>query len=182
MNIFRITSRHEGAKEIVLLLDALVGGEQFLHIHSTPLLNLILLKAMLAWDREIDNGIEQQFTKFAESIMYDLYKVTHFKVSFKVSNDESIHWDCISQKFSEFKKLCIARKSKSKKCDCFRGSLSEVQGCDCLSIKHIDKQSTLSNESISFLLARHVLNRRALNLLGLPLPARETIYSLHNSL
>ncbi|MCL1106337.1 hypothetical protein [Shewanella algicola] len=182
MDVSRITSQHEGAKEIVSSLSRLAGGTEYLRIHDTPIIDIILLKAILAWDRSAGEGIEGQFTQFAESIMYDLYQITHFKVSLKISNDESVHWDCISQTFEEFKLTSLAMKKKGKKCDCFGAGLGNGRKCHCLKIEHLDKHSQLSNESISMLLARHVFNRRVLNLLGLPLPARKGIYSLNNAL
>ncbi|MBB1438449.1 hypothetical protein [Shewanella sp. SG41-4] len=182
MDISRITSQHEGTKEIVLLLDKLVGGSKYLHLHDTPIIDIILLKAMLAWDREQDAGLEQQFTMFSKSILYDLYQVTHFKVSFRVNESESIHWDCISQTFEEFKQDSKNNRKKLKKCDCFKDNPTPQNSCNCLKIEYIDKRSLLSNDAISLLLARHVFNRRVLNLLGLPLPARQTVYSLSSSL
>ncbi|MBB1388352.1 hypothetical protein ACRN9Z_16735 [Shewanella frigidimarina] len=182
MDISRITSQHEGALEIVNSLERLVGGTKYLLLHSTPIINIILLKAMLAWERESEKGLELQFTKFAESILYDLYKVTYFKVSLKKDDEESIHWDCISQTFEEFKVSSLNEKRKNKKCDCFGDDPTKPTKCHCLKVEHIDKRSTLSNEAISLLLARHVFNRRVLNLLGLPLPTRQSVYSLSHSL
>ncbi|MEH6454696.1 MAG: hypothetical protein V7749_00110 [Cocleimonas sp.] len=178
MDISRITSQHEGVKEIVNSLECLVGGTKYLHCHSTPIIDIILLKAILAWDRECDEGLEYQFTKFAESILYDLYKITYFKVSLKIKDDESVHWDCISQTFEEFKKSSLQSKNKTKKCECFDISPNGGNQCDCLKIELMDKHSALSSDAISLLLARHVFNRRVLNFLGLPLPTRNGIYSL----
>jgi hypothetical protein len=178
MDISRITSQHEGVKEIVASLECLVGGTKYLHCHSTPIIDVILLKALLAWDRECDEGLECQFTKFAESILYDLYKITYFKVSLKINDDESVHWDCISQTFEEFKKSALQLKNKAKNCDCFDISLNSGNQCDCLKIELLDKNSILTTASISLLLARHVFNRRVLNFLGLPLPTRQDVYSL----
>ena len=168
MDISRITSQHEGALEIVNSLERLVGGTKYLLLHSTPIINIILLKAMLAWERESEKGLELQFT--------------NFKVSLKKDDEESIHWDCISQTFEEFKVSSLNEKRKNKKCDCFGDDPTKPTKCHCLKVEHIDKRSTLSNEAISLLLARHVFNRRVLNLLGLPLPTRQSVYSLSHSL
>lgn len=182
MDMSRITSQHAGVKEVVILLEQLVGGTKYLHFHNTPIMDVILLKAMLAWDRGTEEGLESQFTQFADSILYDLYKVTHFKVSLQINDNEIVHWDCISKTFEEFKKSALLAKKKNRTCDCFSDHPKSKPQCDCLKIEHLDKHSLLSNDAISLLLARHVFNRRVLNLLGLPLPARQDVYSLTHSL
>lgn len=177
MDITRITSINEGISEIVKKLEDLVGGRQYLTNHNAPILDVILLKAMLAWDRTEEYGQEEQSKQFVESVLQDLYKVANYKVSVHIRQDETMFWDCVSQTFADFKSA-VNKAKKPKKCDCFNDGGGKP--CDCLKIEFLEKQSTLSNEAISLLLARHVFNRRHLNLLGLPLPNRQAVYSLAN--
>lgn len=179
MDITRITSKNEGINEIVSKLEDFVGGRHYLSNHDTPLIDIILLKAMLAWDRTEDEGQEVQCTQFAESVLYDLYKVANYKVSVDIGRDETMFWDCVSQTFRDFQ-IAVNKAKKPKKCDCFHESIGK--SCTCLKIEFIEKKSKITNEAISLLLARHVFNRRHLNLLGLPLPNQQNVYSLSNSL
>ncbi|MCU8005871.1 hypothetical protein [Shewanella sp. SM96] len=180
MDITRITQTNEGISEIVNRLEDLVGGNKYLINHNTPIIDVILLKAMLAWDRAEEDGYEEQCTQFAKSVLQDLYKVANYKVSVDIGNDETMFWDCVSQTFNDFK-TSVNKAKKPKKCDCFSDGTS-TKSCNCLKVEFMEKQSKISNEAISLLLARHVFNRRHLNLLGLPLPNQQAVYSLSQSL
>ena len=59
MDITRITQTNEGISEIVNRLEDLVGGNKYLINHNTPIIDVILLKAMLAWDRAEEDGLRQ---------------------------------------------------------------------------------------------------------------------------
>lgn len=181
MDISKIVKLHEGVKEVETRLGVLVGGRNYLLNHNTPLIDTILLKAVLAWEINGDEDIDTKFTHFLASVLSDLYKISNYKVSIKICKNEVMYWDCVAQTFDEFKVSAKKRFKKSRQCDCFWDS-KDKKPCKCLSIQMVDKQATLPDMAISMLLARHIFNRRQLNLLGMPLPNKETVYSLSDSI
>ncbi|AYV11430.1 hypothetical protein I6M49_22160 [Shewanella algae] len=177
MNIKQLTAKHGGVQQVYDRLHSYVGGNTLLVWKDLALIDSIMVKASLAWESEFDNGIESQFTAFAQAILGELYKISHFKVSYKVTAHERIYWDCVNQTFDDFRKQIELESKWAKKCkvsDCF----SPTATCDCLRVEYIEKQSEIPEMCICMLLARHVFDRRQLNMLGLPLPNMDSVYRL----
>ncbi|GIU41070.1 hypothetical protein TUM3794_20650 [Shewanella colwelliana] len=177
MNIKQLVARHSGVQQIYDRLDAYIGGSDLLISNGVALIDSIIVKATLAWEIEQENGVESQFAAFSNAILKDLYKITHYKVSYRVSECERIYWDCVNQTFMDYREQIKLESKSMRKCkqgDCF----SSTATCDCLQVEYTDKQSEISEICISMLLARHVFDRRQLNMLGLPLPNMDTVYRL----
>jgi hypothetical protein len=170
-----IPMMHDGVASIIQKLNELVGGPDYIAKNNISFLDSSVLKADLAWgDDENEHG-EDKFRRFCLSILSDLSDLTNYCVTYKLKSNEVIHWDCVAQTLPEFmaEQMQTATYRKTS-CKCF-----EVNSrCSCFQIKYVERQSFIEERCVGFLLCHHIFNRRWLNILGLPLPGRERVYSL----
>ncbi|WP_076415065.1 hypothetical protein [Shewanella sp. UCD-KL12] len=169
---------HEGASTVIRNLHSLVAGTNILKHNNISFFDKAIIKADLAWGDDDDEHIEDKFRRFCLSILDDLNELTNYCVTYKVKPSEIVHWDCVSQTLPQFIESQQEVYRKKKKCNCFDSKPT----CNCFQVHYVERQSFIENEKVSYLLCHHIFNRKRLNIIGLPLPGRERVYSLKNSI
>lgn len=169
---------HEGASTVTKNLYALVSGRYILKHNNVSFFDKTILKADLAWGDDLNEHIEDKFRRFCLSILNDLNEITNYCVTYKIKPSEIVYWDCVSQTLPQFIDEQQEIYKKKKKCNCFDASPT----CKCFLVKYIERQSFIEADKVSYLLCHHVFNRKWLNIVGLPLPGRERVYSLKNTI
>ncbi len=167
---------HEGADAIIQNLYDFVGGTEYIKINDVSFFKKTLLRADIAWGDDCNEHQEDKFRRFCNSILDDLSEMFNYCVVYKIKNNGIEHWDCIKQSLPEFINTQKMKHEKKKKCDCF----SSTARCQCFQVSYVEAQTYLEKEKTSYLLCHHIFERKWLNVLGLPMPGRERVYSLKN--
>ncbi|QIR16436.1 hypothetical protein [Shewanella aestuarii] len=166
---------HEGVSSIIQNLNNLVGGIDYIVNNNVSFLDSTILKADLAWGDDEEEHTEDKFRRFCNSILSDLSELTNYCVTYKMKSNEVTHWDCITQTLPDFiDEQMSGYTYKKSKCKCF-----EVKArCKCFQIRYVERQSFIDKHYVGMMLCHHIFNRRWLNILGLPMPGRERVYTL----